>query len=73
MRIDELNLLILSKKEELKEEDYKIIKCFESFVLSKPMPYLIDKLILKRDELRNDINTLELRKRELVLLNKETE
>jgi hypothetical protein len=73
MRIDELNLLILSKKEELKEEDYKIIKCFESFVLSKAMPYPIDKLILKRDELRNEINTLELRKRELVLLNKETE
>jgi len=73
MKIDELNLLILSKKEELKEEDYKIIKCFESFVLSKPMPYLIDKLVLKRDELRNEINALELRKRDLVISNKESE
>lgn len=73
MRNDEITLQILDKKEQLKNDDYKIVKCFEAMLASKAMPYQISELILKRDKLRSEINELEIRKSKLDESGKEFE
>jgi hypothetical protein len=73
MRNDEISLLILFKKESLRKEDYKIIKCFEAFMMQKEMPYNFEELISKRDAIRIELEDLEQRKKALDLSGKEYE
>jgi len=73
MRNDEIGLLILSKKDALKKDDYKIIKFFEAQITGKPWPYDYEKLIKERNVIREEINNLEERKRLLDESGKEFE
>jgi hypothetical protein len=73
MRNDEISLLILSKKDALKKDDYKIIKCFEAQLTGEPWPYDYEKLIKERNVIREEINNLEERKRLLDESGKEFE
>lgn len=44
---------------ELNNEDYKIIKCMEAQLCSETLPYDIDALHTKRQQIRIEINTLQ--------------
>lgn len=46
-------------KKRLSAGDYKIIKCYEASLLKEILPYDIENLHKKRDELRKNINELE--------------
>lgn len=46
-------------KTQLEAEDYKIIKCAEAFMQSKPLPYDIAKLSAERDVLREEVSAIE--------------
>jgi len=46
-------------KKELQIEDYKIIKCYEAFILKETMPYDLEKLAIKRKAYRKEIDLLE--------------
>ena len=39
--------------------DWKVIKCYEAKLQSKPMPYDLDDLISERQKVRNRINELQ--------------
>lgn len=52
-------LKIAELKNELNSEDYKIIKCYECFMIGAEAPYDIQALIAKRNSIRNEINYLE--------------
>jgi hypothetical protein len=43
----------------LQETDYKIIKCYESFMRQQPLPYNLEELSTQRDAWRAEINQLE--------------
>jgi hypothetical protein len=43
----------------LQETDYKIIKCYESFMRQLPLPYNLEELSAQRDAWRAEINQLE--------------
>ena len=73
MRNDEISLLILTKKDALKKDDYKIIKCFEAQLLGEAMPYDYESLIATRKQIRLDIEDLEARKLALEESGKEFE
>lgn len=73
MRNDEISLLILAKKDALKKDDYKIIKCFEAQLTSEPWPYDYKKLIKERNLIRQEIESLEERKKLLDESGKEFE
>lgn len=45
--------------------DWKVIKCYEASLQSKPMPYDIDELMEKRQLLRNRINEIQEQLKEL--------
>lgn len=45
--------------------DWKIIKCYEAKLQSKPMPYDIDDLMEKRQMMRNRINEIQEQLKEL--------
>lgn len=49
-------------KEELKDDDYKIIKCYEASLVGDPLPYDINALHVKRQKIRDEINMLEVQK-----------
>jgi hypothetical protein len=46
-------------KRKLTETDYKIIKCYEAFMLQQPLPYNLEELSAQRDVWRKEINQLE--------------
>ena len=46
-------------KEQLIQTDYKIIKCSESFINGKELPYDIAALHTERQAIRDEINHLE--------------
>ena len=57
------NGLLLSEierlKSELKESDYKVIKCAEAICLNEELPYNMTALHNERQALRDKINELE--------------
>ena len=57
------NGLLLSEierlKSELKESDYKVIKCAEAMCLNAELPYNMTELHNERQALRDKINELE--------------
>ena len=46
-------------KSELKESDYKVIKCAEAMAVGEEMPYDVASLHKERQALRDKINELE--------------
>lgn len=46
-------------KDQLTNDDYKIVKCYEASLLSQELPYDIQELHTQRQSLRNQINELE--------------
>lgn len=54
--INEQESLILGNEAELRNEDYKVIKCAEAKVKDLPMPYDTDELIARRNGYRQAIN-----------------
>lgn len=46
-------------KSELKESDYKVIKCAEAMAVGADMPYDVESLHNERQALRDKINKLE--------------
>jgi len=54
-----LNGKILNLRNYLKETDYKIIKCYETFMRQQPLPYNLEELSAQRDAWRAEINQLE--------------
>lgn len=50
---------IASLKNELADTDYKIIKCAESFMQGKPLPYNLAEVSTARQAIRDKINALE--------------
>ena len=55
----ELILDIESLKSELKESDYKVIKCAEAICINAELPYNMTELHKERQALRDKINELE--------------
>lgn len=55
----EYRLRIAELKNELSSEDYKIIKCYECYMIGAEAPYNIQELITKRNGIRSEINYLE--------------
>ena len=51
---------IESRKKELSDSDLIIVKCFEASLLNKPLPYNVEELHQTRQQMRNEINELEL-------------
>lgn len=47
-------------KAQLAQDDYKIIKCAEAKLNNLPMPYDVAALHAARQEIRNQINILEM-------------
>jgi len=45
--------------------DWKVIKCYEASLQSLPLPYDIDDLMEKRQEMRNRINEIQEQLKEL--------
>lgn len=58
-RRSELILDVECLKSELKESDYKVIKCAEAICLNAEMPYNMTALHKERQALRDKINELE--------------
>lgn len=56
-----LNTRIASLKKKLANDDYKVIKCMESYLVDKeaPLPYEIEKIAAERNAIRETINNLE--------------
>lgn len=50
---------IESYKRELAESDYKVTKCYEASLVGKGLPYDIEALHNERENLRENINSLE--------------
>lgn len=46
-------------KNELANTDYKVMKCYETSLIGKVLPYDIEKLHIDRQKLRDEINRLE--------------
>ena len=46
-------------KEKLASTDYKVIKCYEASLISEGMPYDVTELHKERQEIRDEINRLE--------------
>ncbi len=46
-------------KDELSSSDYKMIKCYEAYLVGEPMPYNAQELHSSRQSLRDSINALE--------------
>lgn len=60
-KISSLTTRIASLKNKLANDDYKVIKCMESYLVDKdaPLPYEIEKITAERNAIRETINTLE--------------
>lgn len=50
-------------KDELREEDYKIVKCYEASLTGQELPYDINALTTERQAKRDRINELETKQR----------
>lgn len=50
---------IAELEEQLRSNDYKVIKCFEASAVSGEMPYDIAKLHAARERARSEINELQ--------------
>ena len=50
---------IKALKEELDNTDYKVIKCYEAFLVGEDMPYNAQDLHATRQSIRDNINSLE--------------
>lgn len=50
---------IIKLQEELASSDYKIIKCYESFLVTEDMPYDIHSIHVERQNIRDKINELK--------------
>lgn len=50
---------IESLKKELADTDYKVIKCYESYLVDKDLPYDINSLHIERQKIRDQINDLQ--------------
>jgi len=50
---------IKALKEELYNTDYKVIKCYEAFLVGEAMPYNAQDLHTSRQSIRDNINSLE--------------
>lgn len=50
---------IKALKEELDNTDYKVIKCYEAFLVGDAMPYNTQDLHATRQSIRDNINSLE--------------
>lgn len=61
LKINSLNNKINNLKAQLASEDYKIIKCVESYFIDKdaPLPYDIETMAAERNAIRAEINELE--------------
>jgi AraC-like DNA-binding protein len=60
-KINSLTMRIASLKNKLANDDYKIIKCMESYLVDKeaPLPYEIEEIAEERNAIRETINALE--------------
>lgn len=60
-KVNSLNMRINSLKKKLANDDYKVIKCMESYLVDKdaPLPYEIEEIAAERNEIRERINELE--------------
>jgi hypothetical protein len=58
-RYYEIKEIIKKNKEFLEQTDYKIIKCYESFMGQFPLPYNLKELSAQREAWRAEINQLE--------------
>lgn len=50
---------IKALKEELDNTDYKVIKCYEAFLVGEALPYNAQDLHTSRQSIRDKINSLE--------------
>ena len=68
-KISALQAKINGLKEKLAKDDYKIIKCVESYFINPdaPLPYDIDEMVETRNAMRTTINELEAQIAELKL------
>jgi hypothetical protein len=73
MQYTEIVISYITKIDELKKDDYKIIKCFEAQLMGEEMPYDYVSLINQRKQIRLDIADLEARKLALEQSGKEEE
>lgn len=66
-KISSLTMRIVSLKNKLEKDDYKVIKCMESYLVNKeaPLPYEIEKIATERNAIRETINALEIELEEL--------
>ncbi len=53
-----------NSKNNLSAGDYKIIKCFEAYMIGEALPYDIEKLVKERNEYRKVINDIEAKEKE---------
>lgn len=60
-QITALETRIKYLKSQLADEDYKVIKCMESYLIDKeaPLPYDIDIMVKERNVIRTEINECE--------------
>ena len=72
-RIQQLDEIILQATSMLYQEDYKVIKCYESSLKGESMPYDAEELIRRRDGLRDSVNRAQEEIRELRLIEPEPE
>lgn len=68
-QITALETRIKQLKSQLADEDYKVIKCMESYLIDKdaPLPYDIDTMVKERNVIRTEINECEAQIAELKL------
>jgi hypothetical protein len=59
LNIPEKNKQMEKLKKLLTETDYKVIKCYESFMRQQTLPYNLEELSAQRDAWREEINQLE--------------
>lgn len=71
-KYNSLNMRISSLKKKLANDDYKVIKCMESYLVDKdaPLPYEIEEIAAERNAIRDNINALQA---EIEVLAKELE
>jgi hypothetical protein len=55
------NLHIRELVEKLETDDYKIIKCYEAYLVGEELPYDIKELHERRQSIRNEINKLQVK------------
>ena len=59
---------IRSLKEQLTDDDYKVIKCYEASLVGEQLPYDIQELHTQRQTIREQINALETQEKRMMSL-----